>query len=98
MKRIYVFAAILVLAACSGGGPHPEAEALIAARKQGMNEMAGEMAGLGRMIMSGTADAAATKQHAQRLAQLADRIPAWFPEGTGPEAGPHTLSKRDIWR
>ena len=42
-------------------------------------------------------DAAAIQGYARTLDQLAPQIPAWFPAGSGAEAGVKTRAKAEIW-
>jgi len=44
-----------------------------------------------------TPDAAAVGEAARKIEELAGQIPAWFPAGSGPEAGVATQARAEIW-
>ena len=48
--------------------------------------------------LKGSAPSIATIQrHASYLREQAQRLPGWFPQGSGPDTAPRTRAKQEIW-
>jgi cytochrome c556 len=65
---------------------HQQLDALLAAYKQVKRELA-----------TPQPEMATIRLGAARMSVMARRLPAWFPPGSGPEAGVETSAKPEIW-
>lgn len=72
-------------------------QAIIDERRDGFNEMGGVMKVYRNEIQQGGGDLAAVAEASDKLAALADKIPTWFPEGSGPESKLDTDARAYIW-
>ena len=104
---------ILALAACRQGsdnetapavepGPNASAEAaspkdVIEARQKNYKQIGKASKAIKDELGKPEPSLAVVEENAGRIAELAARIPAWFPAGTGPEAGVKTEAKAAIW-
>lgn len=70
---------------------------IVDARQQGFKDMGSAMKTLRDQLKSDKTDNAAVTAAAEQLAQLADKVPAWFPAGSGPAAGLETDARDYIW-
>ena len=73
------------------------AKQLMHERHEGMEEIGDAMKVVSRELKRDTPDLAQVRSGAAKMAELAPRVSAWFPPGTGPEAG-KTEAKADIWQ
>jgi cytochrome c556 len=95
MRAIHIFAlgaAGLFLVAAA-----VDPKVAIPARQMGMKQIGRTFKGINDQLHSGAPDAAAVKAGTQQLADLAAKVPSWFPRGTGPETGIKTAAKPDVW-
>jgi cytochrome c556 len=69
----------------------------IPARQMGMKQVGRTFKGINDQLHSGSPDAAAVATGAHQLADLARKVPSWFPAGSGPETGVKTSAKAEIW-
>ena len=82
--------AILLVAAVD---PHTA----IPARQAGMKQIGRTFKGINDQLHAAAPNAAELKAGTAQLADLAARLPSWFPAGTGPETGVKTAAKADVW-
>ena len=89
-------AAALVL---TGGAAlaHEGMTGVAATRGAGMKAIGAATKGVSDSLNKGDAGKAELRAHTAKLVQLAPRMAAWFPKGSGPEAGGKTDAKPDIW-
>jgi cytochrome c556 len=93
-------AAVLVLAACAVApvaAAKVDPNVAIPARQMGMKQVGRTFKGINDQLHSGAPDAAAVAAGAHQLADLARKVPSWFPAGSGPETGVKTSAKPEIW-
>lgn len=72
-------------------------QAVIDERQEGFKEMGAAMKTLRDALNDDNPSAADMKAAAQNMALLAEKIPGWFPEGSGPESGLDTDARDYIW-
>lgn len=70
---------------------------IIDARQDGFKDMGAAMKTLRDELKSGNPDSAAITTAANDLALLAEKLPEWFPAGSGPESGLKTDARAYIW-
>lgn len=70
---------------------------VIDARQEGFKEMGAAMKTLRDELKSGKPDSAAITSAATELSVLAEKLPTWFPAGSGPESGLETDARAYIW-
>ncbi len=88
-----VFAQTVLFAAQSMAAP-----AVIAERKEGFKAMGVAMKTINAELKKESPDAAAMTATAAKLVAAAEKIPNWFPVGSGPEAGVETDALPYIWK
>jgi cytochrome c556 len=94
--RQYSFAALLAAGAVllvAAVDPHTA----IPARQMGMKQVGRTFKGINDQLHASTPDAAELKAGSAQLADLATKVPSWFPAGTGPDTGVKTSVKADVW-
>ncbi len=97
VKR-FVLLSVAVVAICGAAyAQRPGAAATIQARQGNYKQMASALKGIGDQLRSGSPDIAQIRPRAALLADRSVRVLAWFPHGTGAEAGVRTRAKPDIW-
>jgi cytochrome c556 len=69
----------------------------IPARQMGMKQVGRTFKGINDQLHSGSPDGAALAAGAHQLADLARKVPSWFPAGSGPDTGVKTAAKAEIW-
>ena len=69
----------------------------IPARQMGMKQVGRTFKGINDQLHASTPDAKALADGSATLAQLARKVPSWFPAGSGPDTGVKTAAKPDIW-
>jgi cytochrome c556 len=69
----------------------------IPARQAGMKQIGRNFKAILDQLNAGTPDAAVLRTSTQQLADLAPKVPGWFPPGTGPESGVKTSVKALVW-
>jgi cytochrome c556 len=69
----------------------------IPARQMGMKQVGRTFKGINDQLHSGSPDSAALAAGAHQLADLARKVPSWFPAGSGPGTGVKTAAKAEIW-
>lgn len=69
----------------------------IPARQAGMKQIGRTFKGISDQLKSSAPDAAQLKAETAQLADLATKVPSWFPAGTGPDTGVKTAVKADVW-
>jgi len=95
-----VLAVVAVAAICGAAyaqRPAASAAATIAARQGNYKQMAAALKGIGDQLRATAPDIAQIRPRAALLADRSVRVLAWFPHGTGPEAGIRTRARPDIW-
>ena len=70
---------------------------IVDARQQGFKDMGSAMKTLRDQLKSDKTDMAAVTAAAEQLSLLADKVPGWFPAGSGPAAGLETDARDYIW-
>ena len=70
---------------------------VVEARHKEYKEMGKAMKETAGSFKSGAPDAALIKANAAIIAGKADKIPGWFPVGTGPGVGDKNEAKAEIW-
>lgn len=70
---------------------------VIDARQEGFKDMGAAMKTLRDELKSGNPDSAAITSAATELSVLAEKLPTWFPAGSGPESGLETDARAYIW-
>lgn len=70
---------------------------IVDARQQGFKDMGSAMKTLRDQLKSDKTDTAAITAAAEQLSQLANKVPEWFPAGSGPAAGLDTDARDYIW-
>lgn len=70
---------------------------IVDARQQGFKDMGSAMKTLRDQLKSDKTDTAAITAAAEQLSQLANKVPEWFPAGSGPAAGLETDARDYIW-
>lgn len=89
----FVLAQAVLFAAQSFAAP-----AVIAERKEGLKSMGAAMKALSAELKNESPNAAAMAASAAKLVATAEKIPGWFPVGSGPEAGVETDALPYIWK
>ena len=69
----------------------------IPARQMGMKQVGRTFKGINDQLHASTPDAKALADGSAQLADLATKVPSWFPAGSGPDSGVKTGAKADIW-
>jgi cytochrome c556 len=69
----------------------------VEARQSNFKDMGGAFKAIRDQLRRGTPDLVAIQQAAQQMKDYADQQHAWFPKGSGPEAGVKTDAKKEIW-
>lgn len=72
-------------------------QSLVDERQDGFNEMGAAMKTLRDQLKGGKPDTAKVAAAADELTLLAEKIPGWFPEGSGPASGVKTDARDYIW-
>lgn len=70
---------------------------IVDARQDGFKEMGAAMKTLRDELKRGKPDTAAISTAAEQLSVLAEKVPAWFPDGSGPASGVKTDARDYIW-
>ncbi len=70
---------------------------VIDARQEGFKDMGAAMKTLRDELKRGKPDSAAVTTAANDLVLLAEKLPTWFPAGSGPESGLKTDARAYIW-
>jgi cytochrome c556 len=79
------------------GAAEPTPAQIIKARQEKLKDMGEQAKAIGGQMKSGTLDKTIMTDAAKKIAAYAHDLPAWFPKGTGPEAGVKTAAKPEIW-
>ncbi|ACE85356.1 cytochrome c'' [Cellvibrio japonicus Ueda107] len=95
--KVLLSAACLVLGQLAWVAPVAAQQDIIDERQDGFKEMGTAMKTLRDELKRGKPDAAKLSAAAEQLSVLAEKIPAWFPEGSGPAAGLKTDARDYIW-
>ena len=69
----------------------------IPARQMGMKQVGRTFKGINDQLHASAPDAKALADGSAQLANLAKKVPSWFPAGSGPDTGVKTAAKADIW-
>jgi len=91
---------VLALAACAVApvaAAKVDPNVAIPARQMGMKQVGRTFKGINDQLHSGSPDAASVAAGAHQLADLARKVPGWFPAGSGPDTGVKTAAKAEIW-
>ena len=97
MKKL-VLASVAAAMLCGVAfAQRPNAAGTIQARQGHYKQMAAALKGISDQLRSGSPDLAQIRPRAAMLADRSVRVLAWFPHGTGPEAGVRTRAKPEIW-
>jgi cytochrome c556 len=91
------FIGILVALALAGCAPETPGGKAAHARHENMEELGDAFKALSDEAKKDAPDAAAMKENAIAIADLAEELPAWFPAGSGPQDGVKTHAKADVW-
>ncbi|MDP2215530.1 cytochrome c [Phenylobacterium sp.] len=91
----------LVLAGC-GDQASPDANApppppAVAERQEGFKALGAAFKIINDQLRTGSPDMAAIAPAADRMSELAQQIPGWFPAGTGPDDGVRTDALATVW-
>ncbi|MFL6856624.1 MAG: cytochrome c [Allosphingosinicella sp.] len=89
-------AAATILAGAAGAAKLDPAAA-IQARQAGMKQIGRNFKAINDQMHGGAPDGQAIAAAAHALAELAPRVPSWFPAGTGPDSGVKTAVKPEVW-
>jgi len=73
-----------------------QALALMKQRNENYKRIGDAMKGVTEQLRAGSPDLGQVRQHSATIADLAPRVPTWFPAGTGPDVG-RTEARADIW-
>jgi cytochrome c556 len=90
-------AAVALCGAAFAQRPAPGAARTIQIRQDNYKQMAAALKGIGEQLRSGSPDLARIRPGAALLANRSVQVLAWFPHGTGPEAGVRTRARPEIW-
>jgi cytochrome c556 len=90
-------AAAVLCGAAFAQRPAPNAAQTIQSRQANYKQMAGAQKGVADQLRAGSPDIAQIRRNAALLADRSVHVLAWFPRGTGPEAGVRTRAKAEIW-
>src|SRR3954462_4322370 len=96
MRRV----SIAALAACAlalVAAAKVDPNVAIPARQMGMKQVGRTFKGINDQLHASAPDAKALADGSAQLADLAKKVPSWFPAGTGPDTGVKTAAKADIW-
>lgn len=97
-KRTILAAAGLIAVLTAGAAAAAQtAVQTIAARQAGYKQMGGAFKIINDQLKAGSPDTAAMAKAAKTIADTSTAQYAWFPKGSGPEAGVKTRAKSDIW-
>jgi cytochrome c556 len=66
-------------------------------RHERYEEMGDSLKAINRELKGGAPDVARIQREAATLATLAEQIPGWFPEGSGPDVNAKSEAKAEIW-
>lgn len=69
----------------------------VVVRQAHSKELNGAFRAISDQLKSATPDKTAIAANAGKMKALAADLPAWFPKGSGPEAGVKTAAKAEIW-
>lgn len=87
----------LGLAAAGGALAQTAAQKAVTTRQAGYKQMGAAFKAINDELKAGSPNTAAIAAQAQKMADLGAQVPAWFPKGSGPEAGVKTRAKPEIW-
>jgi cytochrome c556 len=97
-KTRLIFAGVLVGQSLLMVIPASAQQAVIDERKEGFKAMGAAMKGLNGELKNEKPDAARMLAAAEKLATLSQKIPGWFPEGSGRDSGKDTDALPYIWK
>lgn len=97
-KSRTLFTGLLLIEALLFTASASAQQPIIAERKEGFKAMGGAMKALAGELKKDTPNAATMAAAAAKLAATAEKIPAWFPEGSGVESGVETDALPYIWK
>lgn len=95
--RNLAIAAGLSLAAAGGALAQSAAEQAVTARQAGYKQIGAAFKAINDEMRQRSPDMGVVAQAARTLKQHADRVPGWFPKGSGPETRLKTDAKAEIW-
>lgn len=90
-------AAAVLCGAAFAQRPATSAATTIQTRQGHYKQMAAALKGISDQLRAGSPDLAQIRPRAALLADRSVHVLAWFPHGTGPEAGVRTRAKPEIW-
>jgi cytochrome c556 len=73
-----------------------QALALMEERHKGYEKIGGAMRSISKQLKGGEPNLAQVRTGAATIAELAPKVPGWFPAGTGPDVG-KTEARAEIW-
>jgi cytochrome c556 len=100
MREIMIGLALAGVLATAGVALAQEASPggrAVLARQAHYKDLGKAFGGIGAELRKEAPDKAAIAANASTMAALAKDLPAWFPKGSGPEAGVKTAAKAEIW-
>lgn len=78
--------------------PASAQEAVMKERHHGFEDMGAAMKAINQQLKGGKPDTAVIAKSAKELVALAEKLPNWFPAGSGPESGIKTDALPLIWK
>jgi cytochrome c556 len=96
-KAILTGIAMTLALGAAGAALAADMGGVIQARQAHYKVIGGASKGIYDELNKPTPEASVIAGYARTLDQLAPQIPAWFPVGSGPEAGVKTRAKAEIW-
>lgn len=91
-------AALSMALALISAAPAQAQQDIIELRQEGFKAMGGAMKAVRDELKSGQAEMALIRDASRKMAFYAAELPAWFPEGSGPESGLATDALAYIWK
>lgn len=99
MPNRYPALAMIAFAATAGlAQAQPDMRAAVRARHGDLNALLAAYKMVNAQLKQDAPNLGAIRAAADRMGALGRQLPAWFPPGSGPEAGEETKAKPDIWR
>lgn len=90
-------ALVLGLAVAGGALAQTAAQKAVTTRQAGYKQMGAAFKAINDELKADKPNATLIATNAKKMSDLAAQVPAWFPKGSGPEAGVKTRAKPEIW-